>query len=328
MSPRLRHAAQNVLPWIISTALLVYVFGWATDWESLREATESADVPLFLLCAFLDRMAFFIVWTWMSALALRRFVAQVPVSAVFAMRGGSELARVVSNHIADGAYFLGLSQLAGGRIDAIVASALVPVVSHFFVMLVQMTVALLFVNGGLAANQATAAVAALLWAIVIALFVGVWLSRSGKIQFPGIEHVVEFADRFPLRTLTPFIAGFTVLAVFDVQIQWFASRAFGIDIEWSALAARIPVVYLSFLLPTLGNFGTRELAWANLFSDFGSPDALFAYALSINAVFLLLNALLGVMYLQRALELIRAVRKARRQGESLPRPRLHDPADG
>ena len=328
MTPGTRNAIRNILPWIISAGLLVYVFGYATDWESLREATEQAHLPLFLTCAFLDRMAFFILWTWMSALALRRFVERVPTADVFAMRGGSELARVVSNHLADGAYFLGLAQLAGGRMDAVIASALVPVVSHFFVMLIQMTLALCFVNGGLAANQTTALVAAILWGIILALAAGVWLSRSGRVQFPGIERVVYFLDRFPLRTMGPFLAGFTALAVFDVQIQWFASRAFGIDIEWSALAARIPVVYLSFLIPTLGNFGTRELAWANLFDDFGPRDALFAYALSINAIFLLLNAVIGFFYLSRAIELIRAVRAANREGEKVPRPIIHDPADG
>ena len=170
-------------------------------------------------------------------------------------------------------------------------------------------------------------VALTLWAVILSMAAGVWLSRSGRVQFPGIERVVEFLDRFPLRTMGPFLAGFTVLAVFHVQIQWFASRAFGIDIEWSALAARIPVVYLSFLVPTLGNFGTRELAWANLFDDFGSSDALYAYALSINAIFLLLNAVLGFLYLSRAIELIRAVREARREGE-LQVPIWHDPADG
>ena len=323
-----RNTARNVLPWLVSAGLLIYVFGYATDWESLREATEQANLPLFLACAFLDRMAFFILWTWMSALALRRFVEKVPVSAVFAMRGGSELARVVSNHIADGAYFLGLAQLAGGRMDAVIASAVVPVVSHFFVMLIQMTLVLPFVNGGLAANQTTAAVAGILWAIIFALAAGVWLSRSGKVQFPGIDRVVGFLDRFPLRTMGPFMAGFIALAVFDVQIQYFASRAFGIEIEWSALAARIPVVYLSFLIPTLGNFGTRELAWATLFDDFGSRDALFAYALSINAIFLLLNGLIGFFYLTRAIELIRAVRAKNREGEAVPRPIIHDPADG
>jgi hypothetical protein len=142
-----------------------------------------------------------------------------------------------------------------------------------------------------------------------------------------MQRVAAWLDRFPLRELAPFLYGFVALALFDVQIQWLASRAFGVPIDWAALAARIPLVYLAFLVPTLGNFGTRELAWAASFSDYGSRDALIAYAFAINAVFLVLNALLGVVFLRRALELIGAVRKARREGEALPRPLLHDPTD-
>lgn len=327
MSATSRARWRGAVPWVISACLLVYVFGWATDWERLREATERANLPLFLVCATADRMAFFVIWTWLSAVALRRFVADVPVASIFAIRGGSELARVVSNHLSDAAYFLGVVRLAGGRMDAVIASALVPVVSHFFVMLVQMTLALPFLKGGLAGNPSVVGVAGFLWLVIGVGALAVWLFRSGRVTFPGIDRVVTWLDRFPLRKLAPFLWGFALLAVFDVQIQWLASRAFGVPIEWSALAARIPIVYLSFVIPTLGNFGTRELAWAALFEDFGPRDALIAYALSINTIFLLLNALLGVIFLSRALELIRAVRRARREGEPVPHPILQDPTD-
>jgi hypothetical protein len=36
---------------------------------------------------------------------------------------------------------------------------------------------------------------------------------------------------------------------------------------------------------------------------------------------------IGVVFLPRALELISAVRRARREGEAVPRPLLHDPTD-
>jgi microcystin-dependent protein len=106
-----------------------------------------------------------------------------------------------------------------------------------------------------------------------------------------------------------------------------ASRAFGVDIEWMAMAARLPLIYLTFLIPTLGNFGTRELTWAALFSEYGERDALIAYAFSINAIFLVLNVVLGILFLSRALELIRAVRQTRRDGGTVPKPLFGDPND-
>jgi hypothetical protein len=169
--------------------------------------------------------------------------------------------------------------------------------------------------------------AATMWAMILAMFVGVRLSASGRIRLPGTEFVRNWVERFPFRELLPFFWGFLALSVFDVVIQWLASRAFGIDIGWAALTARLPLVYLSFLIPTLGNFGTREITWAALYSEFGTRDELIAYAFSVNAVFLVINVLLGVIFLSKALELVREVRRAGREGQKVPQPIFHDPTD-
>jgi hypothetical protein len=135
--------------------------------------------------------------------------------------------------------------------------------------------------------------------------------------------VRSWLDRFPLREIRPFFFGFAALTIFDVVIQGLASRAFGVEIGWTALTARIPLLYLALVIPSLGNFGTRELAWAGLFAD-----ALIAYAFAVNSVFLVLNVLIGVIFLRRALELLARVRRARKTGEPTPERLLRDPIDG
>src|SRR3990172_11896630 len=140
---RLRH----VLPWVVSAALLAYAFGWAMDWSRLGQAMARANVPLFLLFATADRLAFFGIWSWLWAAALRKFVADVPISAVFAIRGGSELLRTVSNPLSDAAFFLGLVRLAGGRFEAVVSAAIIPTLTHLVVMVLQMTLLLPFLHG-------------------------------------------------------------------------------------------------------------------------------------------------------------------------------------
>src|SRR5262249_36028395 len=319
---------RTVLPWLVSPALLFWVFH-ATQWKRLIAALEGADVPHFLLFAAADRLAFFTAWAWLSAVALRRFVADVPVASVLAIRGGSELARAVSNPLADAAYALGLMQLCGGRLDAVIASALIPWICHFFVMTVQMTVALPLQRAEADPHVvATIAVAVgAMWALLVAGVASFALVRSGRLHSKRLAVVAEWLERFPPRAIAPFLIGFAALSIFDVQIQWLASRAFGVALDWSALAARLPLVYFSFVIPTLGNFGTRELTWAALFGEFGERDALIAYAFAVNAIFLVINVLLGVLFLSRALQLIGAVRRARREGESIPGPLLRDPTD-
>ena len=327
MAARARNRWRTLLPWIISAALLAYVFGWATDWVRLYDALRAADVPLFLFLATLDRLAFFAVWTWLQAIALRRFVAHVPMRSVFAVRGGSELIRTVSNPASDAAFFLGLAQLSGGRLDAVIGAAIVPALIHFLAMLVVMTVALPFVDGGFAANRGTWATTAVLWGIVLAVAGAIRLSASRTLPIPAIAGLRDWLGRFSLRDLRPFFFGFLGLTIFDVVIQGLASRAFGIHIDWIALAARIPMLYLALSIPTLGNFGTRELAWAALFAEFGERDELLAYALGVNAVFLVINLILGLIFLPRALQLVAAVRRARQEGAPVPEPLLRDPTD-
>ena len=318
---------RQILPWAVSAALLGYVFGWATDWSRLGQALDGANVPLFLLYATADRLAFFGIWSVLWAASLRRYVTAVPTTSVVAVRGGSELLRTVSNPLSDAAFFLGLVRLAGGRFEAVLASALVPVVTHAIVMAAQMTLALPLLEGGLAGNRDVVVGVGLVWVAVAAAAITAALSTRGLLRWRGAVALRAWLERFPLRSLWPFWLGFTALAGFDIAIQWLAAHAFGVPIPWTALAARLPIVYTTFLLPTLGNFGTREVAWAALFADHGTRDELVAYAFAVNAVFLVLNLLIGIAFLPRALELAGAVRSARRSGEPLARPALHDPTD-
>lgn len=316
---------RHVLPWVISVGLLVYVFGWATDWSSLRAALRGANVPLFLFYTTIDRLGYFAVWTFITAAAMRRFAAEVTTGSVFAIRGGAELFRTVSNPLADGVTLIGLGQLAGGRIDVVLAAALVPAVCHLFVMLVQVTLALAFLEGGATGNRDVAITAAIMWVVVVGGAIAVRLSRTHEIR--GLGRIKDFLDRFPLRTIAPFLLAFVGVTIFDVVIQGLATRAFNTPIEWTALMARIPLLYLALVVPSLGNFGTRELAWAELFEGAADRDALIAFALATNGIFLVLNLLLGLVFLPRALALVREFRRRQKAGEEVRTPILHDPVD-
>jgi hypothetical protein len=166
-----------------------------------------------------------------------------------------------------------------------------------------------------------------MWTLLAVGVASVVLVRAGRLRSKRLSVIAKWLERFPPRQIAPFLLGFAALSLFDIQIQWLASDAFGVAVDRSALAARIPLVYLSFVIPTLGNFGTRELTWAWLFDEYGKRDALIAYAFSVNAIVLVINVLLGVLFLSRALQLIGAVRRAQREGESIPGPLIRDPTD-
>lgn len=314
------------MPWVISLSALVYVFGFATDWQRLVEATRHANLPIFIAITAIDKIVFFTGWALLQAEAIRRLVTPVSRKDVLAVRGGSELLRAVSNPLADAAFLVGVSRLTGGRLEAVVAVALIPFVTHLIVLLLQITVVLPFLPGGAGANRAVFVSALIGWSIVAG--VGIALRLAPTFKIPVLNRALEWLDRVPIRELLPFIGWFILLAIFDVLVQGFASRAFGVHIDWVALAGRIPVLYIALSIPSVGNFGVREFAWAELFAEFGSRDTLFAYAFATNSIFLLLNVVIGVVFLRNALSLLSEVRRSRKSGEAVPEPLLRDAMDG
>ena len=207
------------------------------------------------------------------------------------------------------------------------AAALVPGICHFLVLTLQVTLALPFLSGGFAQNRDVIITTGITWTIVLVLAIGVRLSTTSTVRVPGAHRVRDWLEKFPLREIRPFFIGFILLTIFDVVIQGLASRAFGVDIGWIELTARIPLLYMALIIPSLGNFGTRELAWAGLFSEFGSRDQLIAYAFAVNSVFLVLNVLIGMVFLRRSLDLISEVRRAKKTGERTPSRLIRDPTD-
>jgi hypothetical protein len=298
---------RSLLPWAVSVGALAYVFGWATDWRALVRATEGANVPLFVAWAVLDKVVFFVGWGALQAEAVRRFVTPVSFRELMAVRGGAELLRAVNPGLADAGVLYGVSQLARGSVAAAIAALVVPVVAHLCVLLGQSTLALCFVEGGLAANRDVAVGVLVGWALVIGVItgqrLGVWVRALDSLRLEPWLH------RLDLRTLFPFLAWFALFAAFDLLVQGLSAHAFGLQVDWWSLTARIPLIYVVLALPSFANFGTRELAWAGLFADFGPRDQLLAYALSINTVFLLFHVVVGALFLPRALALVTALRQ-------------------
>jgi len=316
---------RRLLPWIISAAALGYVFGYATDWDALVEATRGANLPLYIAFTVADKMIFFLWWGILQAAVVRRFVGPVSTRKLISVRGGAELLRAVNNPLADAGFLYGVTQLTGGGIAAAVAVATVPLATHFFILLIQATLSLAFLEGGPAGNRDILIAVSMSWAFiafaVVAMRTGFWERRIASTRFGAWTRNVSF------RKMLPFIGWFALLAAFDVFIQGMASRAFGIHIDWWALAGRIPLLYIALSLPSFGNYGTREITWSVCFSEFADSHALVAYAFATNTVFLLLHVVIGVIFLPRALKLIGVLRQARREGIEVPRPLIHDPVD-
>ena len=303
---------RRVAPFAISIAALSYVFGHVIDPRELPLSGSNANLPLFVGVVVVDKLVFFFGWSLIQWRIVQQFVEPMPLRNMMAIKGASELVRAVSPQLADAAMFLGLSQVLRDRLSGLIAVALVPTIAQLTVLLVQCTLALPFLDEGLDANSDVAWTVAIGWSI----FVGIWiLGRLGVtatlMRRGGLERL---HSQLNFKSVRPYLIFFTLLMSFDVLVQGIASRAFGIDIAWSALIARIPVFYLVLTIPSFGNFGTRELAWSRLFSNYGSTEELVAFALWTNVIFLIMHVIIGAAFVQRAIGMVRELRRQSRAG--------------
>ena len=316
---------RHVLPLVISGAALIYVFGYAIDWQSIPEATERANIPLFIAITVLDKIVFFLVWCLVQASLVRRFLAPVPRRQIIAVKGGAELARALNNSVSDAAFFLGIWQLCRVPLQAVVAVTTLPFVAHFLVLLLQGSLALAFVPRELVQFSAIVGAVGFGWALVLAFFVARRLGAVDKLY--TLLRLDWLENRVQLRDLLPYFGVFAAFAVADVLIQGAATRAFGNPIDWIALSAGIPVLYLLMLIPSFGNFGPREILWANLFHGYGDEPTLYAFALWTNVIFLIMHVLIGVLFFKRAVSLLGDLRKNPMGAESVRHPILRDALD-
>jgi len=329
MLPRVSRAkavlTRHVLPLVISGAALIYVFGYAVDWQAIPEATERANMPLFVAITIADKIVFFLVWTLVQASMVRRFLAPVPRRQIIAVKGGAELVRALNYSVSDATFFLGVWQLCRAPLQSVVAVSTLPFIAHFLVLLLQGTVAVFFVAREQVQFGVIVGVVAFGWVLVAAFVIARALGVTDRLW--ALLRLDFLEGRVNLRDLLPYLWVFAAFAAADVLFQGLASRAFGNDIAWTALFAGVPVLYFWIMVPSFGNFGPREILWANIFHGYGDEASLYAFALWTNVIFLVMHVFIGVLFLNRAMTLLADLRKTRGHLESVRAPILRDALD-
>ncbi len=86
-----------------------------------------------------------------------------------------------------------------------------------------------------------------------------------------------------------------------VVTHWLALPLFGLDVPFLALLTYLPIIFFVAGLPiAAAHLGPSQLAWQYFLSDYASGADLVAYSLAAHLTFMLMNALIGVLFLRRA----------------------------
>lgn len=86
-----------------------------------------------------------------------------------------------------------------------------------------------------------------------------------------------------------------------VTVHWLAMPLFGMQVPFTMLLAFLPLVFFFAALPiAAAHLGPSQAAWVYFFRDVAPEPALVAYSLAAHLTFMLMNALIGLLFLRRA----------------------------
>jgi hypothetical protein len=86
-----------------------------------------------------------------------------------------------------------------------------------------------------------------------------------------------------------------------VTVYWLAAPLFGFELPFSELLAYLPLIFLSTAIPAVAKLGPNQAAWVMFFGDRVDGSKLIAFSLAAHLTFQVLNALLGLLFLKRAM---------------------------
>jgi hypothetical protein len=86
-----------------------------------------------------------------------------------------------------------------------------------------------------------------------------------------------------------------------ITVHWLALPLFGMPVPFVTLLAFLPIVFFFAALPiAAAHLGPSQAAWVYFFRGVAPEAGLVAYGLAAHLTFMVMNALLGLLFLRRA----------------------------
>ncbi len=91
-----------------------------------------------------------------------------------------------------------------------------------------------------------------------------------------------------------------------VTVYWLALPLFGIHLPYTAMLTFLPLIFFFSAMPAAAKLGPSQAAWVYFFGDRAPEASLVAFSLAAHLTFLVLNALIGLVFLKRAMSELEA----------------------
>jgi hypothetical protein len=91
-----------------------------------------------------------------------------------------------------------------------------------------------------------------------------------------------------------------------VTVYWLALQLFDVHLPYMAILTYLPLIFFFAAMPAAAKLGPAQAAWIYFFGDRADQDTLFAFSVAAHMTFLVMNALLGLCFLKRAMRSLEA----------------------
>ena len=278
------------MPWLVTVAIFAFLFR-RYPIDRVVETLSTARWGVYLLLMAPYSLFYCLVDAAVLQRAVSWFLVRVRWVDVLPVRATTYILSLVNTHVGQGGIALYLHRRHGipfWRVTStVLLLALVEVYQLAFWSMV----------GGAASRDPRAPWPAYVLMAGLAAVLLWWVRRPATADKPVLD-ALRRARAWQYIVLALMKAPNLLAAVL---VHWLALPLFGMHIPFTALLTFLPLVFFFAALPiAAAHLGPSQFAWTAFFGGYAPGEALLAYSLAAHLTFMVLNALIGVLFLPRA----------------------------
>jgi hypothetical protein len=239
---------------------------------------------------------YFLVDSFVVQQAVSWFNVPVAYRDVLPVRATTYILSLVNTQLGQGGIALYLHRRYGLPFWEITGTVI-------FVSFVEVYQLALYSFVGAAAGGELGRIAPLPVYFALVVYLGIhlwWFSRPRRGRLGEARLLTAFRRARP-RDYLRLLLYKTPNLLAAVTVHWLALPLFGMHIPFTTLLTYLPLVFFFAALPiAAAHLGPSQAAWVYFFRGWAPEAGLIAYSLAAHLTFMLMNSLIGLLFLRRA----------------------------
>jgi hypothetical protein len=239
---------------------------------------------------------YFLVDSFVVQQAVSWFNVRVPYRDILPVRGTTYILSLINTQLGQGGVALYLHRRHHIPFWEITGT----VIFISFVEVYQL--ALYSFIGATASGELDRSIPAWIYGVLGGYFVGhLWyFGRPGPTAADKVPVFRAFRRAKPVQYLQLLLYK-TPNLLAAVIVHWLALPLFGLHVPFTVLLTYLPLVFFGAALPiAAAHLGPSQFLWTRFFGAYAPEAGLLAYSLAAHLLFMIMNALIGLLFLRRA----------------------------